>query len=422
MREYLKKVRYKIALKRVAGRLSRRYNEILSDGISLKEDCRRRLFVVPCDPDSVGGSRGDEAMLMASISYIRSMYGPMPVSIVTSSDKGVRYINNLPLDNVEPRLVWTGSDVLGSVFDCAVGDKPAYAVILGADCIDGFYSPVLSLELLYIYALLQSLGVKAVMTGFSFNSNPSQLVVKRLRKSGITYSLRDPISLDRFNRIVGVSGRLTADVAFLLKPRSGYCSILSDKIAAARLKDMTVVGFNFHPMFNLGADEGELTRQINNVSNNLISLLKRKQNLVILLLPHDDRENLTDNRMLGPIYEILLRNGLGDRVIYDAAVPRADELKELAGLTDGIISSRMHLAIAALGQGVPVFTVTYQGKFQGLYRHFNYPEKYMVDPAHFYTSSSVERMIEFVDELPYLKQLACLALPSVIDKAKRNFE
>ena len=39
---------------------------------------------------------------------------------------------------------------------------------------------------------------------------------------------------------------------------------------------------------------------------------------------------------------------------------------------DLILTSRMHLAIAALGSGVPVACMPYLGKFEGLLKHFGF--------------------------------------------------
>jgi len=57
------------------------------------------------------------------------------------------------------------------------------------------------------------------------------------------------------------------------------------------------------------------------------------------------------------------------RILTETA--SAAELKALAGAVDLVVSGRMHLAIGALGMGVPAGGVVYQGKFEGLYQHFD---------------------------------------------------
>jgi polysaccharide pyruvyl transferase WcaK-like protein len=49
---------------------------------------------------------------------------------------------------------------------------------------------------------------------------------------------------------------------------------------------------------------------------------------------------------------------------------RAAEIKGIVGETDCVLTGKMHVAVAALGRGVPVACVTYQDKFEGLMQHF----------------------------------------------------
>jgi polysaccharide pyruvyl transferase WcaK-like protein len=46
------------------------------------------------------------------------------------------------------------------------------------------------------------------------------------------------------------------------------------------------------------------------------------------------------------------------------------EIKAMVAGLDFVLSGKMHLAIAALGQGVPVACIAYQDKFEGLFQHF----------------------------------------------------
>ena len=108
------------------------------------------LVIVPCDPWSVGGSRGDEAMLMAVIDQYRQRYPDIPVRIVCTDD-GLGYIRNLPLPSLQPISSWNGNYPLDSICKAIVDTKATDVVVLGADCIDGHYSPGLSLMLISIY-------------------------------------------------------------------------------------------------------------------------------------------------------------------------------------------------------------------------------------------------------------------------------
>lgn len=98
---------------------------------------------------------------------------------------------------------------------------------------------------------------------------------------------------------------------------------------------------------------------------------------------------------------------------------RANELKFFAGEMDAIITGRMHLAIAALGCGVPVGCVTYQGKFEGLFDHFLLkppvlaPDNVTVDSLH-------ELITTVIDQNQYLADKIADRLPVVTALSRRN--
>ena len=112
----------------------------------------------------------------------------------------------------------------------------------------------------------------------------------------------------------------------------------------------------------------------------------------------------------------------GERLYYDKFVYRASQLKGLCGLFDALISSRMHLAIAALGREVPVMAATYQGKFEGLFLHFGLPEDFLMSPESFCSDKFQEVFDKFYDNLPILHQTIKRELHKVISLSLRNFE
>jgi polysaccharide pyruvyl transferase WcaK-like protein len=81
----------------------------------------------------------------------------------------------------------------------------------------------------------------------------------------------------------------------------------------------------------------------------------------------------------------------------------------------------MHLAIAAMGMTTPVFTITYQGKFAGLYQHFGYPCQWMSTPENFLQPTSAETMISFVDNIGNLKSILANRLSAVESLSKSTF-
>jgi polysaccharide pyruvyl transferase WcaK-like protein len=91
--------------------------------------------------------------------------------------------------------------------------------------------------------------------------------------------------------------------------------------------------------------------------------------LSFLLIPHDVRGKVSDVSLA----KALLESILPEIKPYCMQVPapcRAAEIKAICADIDIVLSGKMHLAIACLGQGTPVACVTYQDKFEGLFKHF----------------------------------------------------
>lgn len=124
--------------------------------------------------------------------------------------------------------------------------------------------------------------------------------------------------------------------------------------------------------------------------------------------------------MLEVIYSYLHQKQLQDRVYYDAEVYRAPQLKAICSLIDGLISSRMHLAIAALGQGKSVMAASYQGKFEGLFQHFRLPDTYLLNPDVFISDAMIPVFYSYLDHLRELTSQVKKMLPSVVQLSQKN--
>jgi polysaccharide pyruvyl transferase WcaK-like protein len=142
-----------------------------------------------------------------------------------------------------------------------------------------------------------------------------------------------------------------------------------------------------------------------------------------LFISHDFRGGpLGDEAMLGPIFEGL-QDELGERIRYWKNHFSAKELKAIAGLTDAVFTGRMHLAVAALGQGVPIVAVTYQGKFEGLFRHFELPGHLAVSPESILDPSRLAPLIdELISSREALASRVADSWPGVEQRALLNIE
>ena len=378
------------------------------------------LVLVPCDPWSVGGSRGDEAMLTAVIEQYRHRYPNIPIYIICA-EEGKGYIQNLPIKDIHPVSSWNGNYPLEKICNDIASKKPTDVIVLGADCIDGHYSPSVSLMLVSIFDICKNLsGMSCKMMGFSFNDHPSKLMILALKSLArdVCMNLRDELSLMRYRVKVGGASRLVADAAFMLNPQYDFQLYYEVKhwIESQRNNGQTIIGLNFHPMLRSYSGPEDIKSDAILLAKNVAQIMIEHPEVSFVFIPHDDRSNITDNLMLSTMYEYLS----SDKIYYSPAVPRASQLKALCGLVDGLISSRMHLAIAALGMQVPVMAATYQDKFEGLFRHFDLDEKYLMSPQCFLSTSMVETFRDFLKEISTLRQHITEKLPYVVAQSHLN--
>ena len=384
------------------------------------------LVIIPAAPETVVGSRGDEAMITVAIQNFRERFPIDVIYILVNGNIANENIQKAHLDNnikvIEcSNTIYSVRDVFNQI--CVI--KPAEVVIIGADCMGGVYSPKYSLVLLSIYRLSVHAGIKTFLFGFSYNEHPYNGINKAFRyMNDLTYNIRDPHSLERFNKFTHIKGNLVADAAFLLKPRIDFESYdeIKSWVDNLHIHEQLVIAFNFHPMLRKYNQESERGNDAKSVAKNLVSALKTHSNVNFLLLPHDDRNGIGDMVMLDIINTILLESGFANRILYLRNVPRASHLKAICALMDGVISGRLHLAIASLGSGVPVLVGSYQDKFKGLLRHFKISNDYVLSIADFCDESFQDKFNQFISNLSDLKIHVRQELPAVMTFAQNNLK
>lgn len=386
------------------------------------------LVIIPAEPETVVGSRGDEAMITVAIQNFRERFPKDVIYILANGDIANEKIQNIHLDNnikIITLKCWKTLYPLRNVFGQICIIKPAEVVLIGADCMDGAYSPKYSLVLLSLYKLSVCAGIKTSLFGFSYNEHPYKGINKAFRyMNDLTYNIRDPHSLERFNKFTHIKGNLVADAAFLLKPRIDFESYdeIKSWVDNLHIHEQLVIAFNFHPMLRKYNQESERVNDAKSVAKNLVSALKTHSNVNFLLLPHDDRNGIGDMVMLDIINTILLESGFANRILYLRNVPRASHLKAISALMDGVISGRLHLAIASLGSGVPVLVGSYQDKFKGLLRHFKISNDYVLSIADFCDESFQDKFNLFISNLSDLKIHVRQELPAVMALAQNNLK
>lgn len=366
------------------------------------------LVVSPDDP----GSLGDAAMIRA----ISDRYGAGELDVSCW-----RYPDAAPYPGTRSR-----TDIRSFYGRRAESTLSRYQRLacIGADVMDGFYQYAQSCLRLRLLSLAAAMKLESRLFGFSFNSSPHRKTALEFAglHPDVLVCVRDPISLQRVERITGHPLRLVADLAFLVKPAaptsfSAVAAVnwLSEQRSVYGRK---IIGLNINPMFALDHGAG-ITQAL---VQSFASLIEGQRDMAFVLIPHDYRPVIGDLPVLKGVAAALSADA-ASRVALISDLQNPAELKGFTAYLDGVLTGRMHLAIAAMGQGVPVAGVVYQGKFEGLLQHFALDESLTVAPA---TAASPEKLraffVKWLSELDSMTADIRRELPAVIRLAERNFE
>jgi colanic acid/amylovoran biosynthesis protein len=382
-----------------------------------------KILIIPPDPYTLIGSRGDEAMLDTLIKVARSNNPNVEFFVVTASNEADCAARGKELIPVQ---IWTHAFSPKIILKELREISPDALAVIGADVIDGYYNPYLPLHAFMFADLASRLGARSTIIGFSFNREPWPELkeVFELTSKDVAVNVRDSVSLDRFNKFCDCPASLVADSAFFLDPNLD-CEVKHEAQQWAentRKAGRKAIAFNLHPMLFKNATQSQISGLIHNAAN-AIEAVTNLRDVNWLLLSHDYREKVGDNICLTPLAEELAKRGLTDRFIHLSKDYPAQEIKAIASLMDGVVTARMHLAIASLGMGVPVAVLTYQDKFFGLFKHFKLPDWLLLNPSQSikFDAELEVLMLRFIDEVDSLRMQVQKQLPSVKERAMKNF-
>jgi len=302
--------------------------------------------------------------------------------------------------------------------------KPDALWVLGADVIDGAYDAVDADRMVMLASIYAQRRRSGAILGFSFNSAPSSRVVNTLRAASTQLHLRvrDPRSWKRIRQFTGLKPKLVADLAFMLKPDALSTRLAATTAWVAQQKSLghAVLGFNLHPMLIQGGDPVQLNALKATALDALARMLSTHK-LSLVFISHDHRSAVGDHLCLAPIHAELARH-FSDRIHLPEQALSAAQLKALAGEMDGVVTGRMHLAIASLGMGVPVLGLGYQDKFEGLFDQFHLPPELLLQPTTLRHNDDLHRsLVHFLQCLPELRASVKAHLPKVEKLARQNF-
>jgi polysaccharide pyruvyl transferase WcaK-like protein len=384
------------------------------------------IILLPSSP----GSLGDEAMLLAVVDYLKRQE-IKNISVIDRTKDETYPVDAIPNINLSGFLVYTGwysflTSLLPSVWKINRYER-LYA--LGADMMDGYYSNFATFKTIKLVEIASMLGLSTGILGFSYNRQPTNLSKKLLGSlpSRTKLCARDQISYQRLKNFVAHPANLVADVAFLLQPieQSEILDKVVNWVDSQKNQNKIVVGLNIHALLVSGLEGVKINDLVNVFVEALTKLHYYNKQLSFVFLPHDIRtvKGVNDDILLDKVMK-----GLSPEVAdccFQIPFPcRAREMKAIVKNLDCVVTGRMHLAIACLGQGTPIACITYQGKFEGLYQHFNL-DPLLIDPQELFVPNStklVDLVQELINQRESLHQRIMKKLPDVKKLAESNFD
>ncbi len=328
---------------------------------------RSVVIVTPASP----GGLGDDA-LVTSLGTALGALGAAPIAVATHSPT-----DSWRIGRRTPAQLTLPTKHLGawSAFLRRLREYDAVTVI-GADMIDGHYGDGPSLLLLETADLAARMGLTSIVIGASFNGQAPERVTDCIRQlsPAVRLGARDPMSQSRLQRISRRPIPLVADIAFLLRPETLRTSVIVRDAAAwvdaqRRAGVRVILGCNLnpYPIAKAGRSTDEFLQRHRDA---LVRIHREAGPLGVLFLSHDRRAPHNDLPALRALEAMLPHSIVRCAHVLDAA-PTAAEVKGVIGLCDVVLTGRMHVAIASLGSAVGVGCIGYQGKCEGLFRHFD---------------------------------------------------
>lgn len=373
-----------------------------------------RFVVIPGDVSNPSGSLGDMAMFTALLQSLHTSNPASTFSIIGMRNHSIAVsgIGEVP---VVP--AWVGKAGTAA-FDNVIRQNHALFV-MGADILDGNYGAALVQRIVDYCNHSVQLGIPATTLSFSFNRHPRRAAVHALSRLDpkVTVNVRDQASLDRFAQLVGIPATLCADSAFLMPPATVPEPDAEAWIAVMRAAGRSPVGVNLNahalaPALSHGADTpiARLADQLKQAGE--------ANNLAYMLIPHDLKPQSGDVAMLHALEKQLQQRGFA--YVRYTEIHRPDLIKRVVGLLDLVITGRMHLAIASLGSGTPILSITYQDKFEGLYQHFGLSLEYTLTPLQCLSDEFQDRIHHAFAQRHVNSALIRARLPQVMELASRN--
>lgn len=174
-----------------------------------------RILIVACDPFSVFGSIGDDAMITATVQHARERNPDVDIDVLLEGAHASELVRQRGFNPVD---IFGDVDFIAALCNQFEARRYDCVVVIGADVMDGYYHPLVTAKLLASADLAAAAGIKNVILGFSFNEtpHPSLALFYSALHPGVSINVRDPVSFGRLKLFAKTNAALVADSAFSL--------------------------------------------------------------------------------------------------------------------------------------------------------------------------------------------------------------
>lgn len=372
----------------------------------------RKSFLI-ITSDTTLGSFGDQAMTLTLINSIRNKYKNADIALFNlyyNIEDGVLLNNNLDIYHHYP---------VGDVCEYfeKIIDNYTDVLVIGADVLDGGCGHEHALKYYKLMEIADAHAKNVQIQGFSFNKTQDAEITEAVKKvSAFTkLNVRDKFSYDRLKKIGCNNLVQVADMAFCFNEenfaKSNYALSLKEEMIKLKKSGKRIIGLHLTKSKN---------EDYNAFLNKISDVLSQYSNIVAIALPHDYRvyaDKYSDFEMCNLICAELKRKNIPCINAYGLA-SEAD-VKHVIGEADVLITSRMHIAIAALSKSVPTISFVYQNKFEGLYAFYDFKENLMFDSNDFATSD-LQNALDYLLSNKFSQMFnSCNA--KITELSKKNF-
>jgi len=318
------------------------------------------------------------------------------------------------------RYAWPGRGIVRSVGLLGHLLTRRRVLVVGADCLDGHYSTPNSVRLIRLADVFARCGVQSTIIGSSYkeNAKPETASALAALSPKVKLCARDADSAGRMRKATNHLVNIVADAAFMVVPdNEGVPAEVSRWIQSQRDSSQKIVAVNFNRQ--VIKDDPKAQQSLLDSYAVALKQLVDESGVSVLLVPHDYRGTESD---LDHAQELCEKIDRGNRVMVAPGRLAPSVVKAIVSKVDIALTGRMHLAIGCLGVGTPPACVTYQGKFEGLFRHFGL-EAMTLDPASASAPSKLLSLIRSVlDREEQLREQIADKKPSIIALSHMNLE